>query len=63
MTTPEDTRVTLSALMRAVDANLLGTVHGGNLMKAVDDAAGVVANRFAGYKTSAPTMWSRWSWL
>ena len=48
MTTPEDTRVTLSALMRAVDANLLGTVHGGNLMKAVDDAAGVVANRFAG---------------
>ncbi len=47
MTTPDETRVTLSKVMGAADANLLGTVHGGNLMKLVDDAAGVVANRFA----------------
>ncbi len=48
MTTPDQTRVTLSKVTGAADANLLGTVHGGNLMKMVDDAAGVVANRFAG---------------
>lgn len=47
VTTPDQTRVTLSTVMSAADANLLGTVHGGNLMKMVDDAAGVVANRFA----------------
>lgn len=33
--------------MKAGDANLLGTVHGGNIMKMVDDTAGVAANRFA----------------
>lgn len=47
MSTPDETRVTLSQVMNAMDANLLGTVHGGNIMKLVDDAAGVVANRFA----------------
>lgn len=30
------------------DTNLLGTVHGGNVMKRVDEAAGVVAARFSG---------------
>ena len=48
MTTPSDTRVTLSEIMRGTEANLLGTVHGGHLMKAVDSIAGVVANRYAG---------------
>lgn len=48
MTTPSETNVQLSEIMRAYDANLLGTVHGGNLMKAVDSTAGVVANRYAG---------------
>ncbi|MGO1164975.1 MAG: acyl-CoA thioesterase [Janibacter sp.] len=47
MTTPTDTRITLSHVMKAGDANLLGTVHGGNIMKMVDDTAGVSANRFA----------------
>lgn len=48
MTTPSETRVNLSEIMRATEANLLGTVHGGNIMKAVDSIAGVVANRYAG---------------
>jgi uncharacterized protein (TIGR00369 family) len=38
-------RTTLSRLMTAVDTNLLGTVHGGVIMKLVDDAAGTVAAR------------------
>lgn len=46
-TTPTDTRITLSRVMTNAEANLLGTVHGGNIMKMVDDCAGVVANRFA----------------
>lgn len=47
MTTPTDTRITLSRVMSNAEANLLGTVHGGNIMKMVDDTAGVAANRFA----------------
>lgn len=47
MTTPTDTRITLSRVMTNAEANLLGTVHGGNIMKMVDDTAGVAANRFA----------------
>lgn len=47
VTTPSATRITLSRVMGNVEGNLLGTVHGGNIMKIVDDAAGVVANRFA----------------
>ncbi|NYF97156.1 acyl-CoA thioesterase [Janibacter cremeus] len=47
MTTPTDTRITLSRIMTNAEANLLGTVHGGNIMKMVDDTAGVAANRFA----------------
>jgi acyl-CoA hydrolase len=34
--------------MTAVDTNLLGTVHGGVVMKLVDDVAGVVAQRHSG---------------
>lgn len=47
MTTPSETAVTLSAIMGATEVNLLGNVHGGTLMKAVDNVAGVVANRYA----------------
>jgi acyl-CoA hydrolase len=36
---------TLSRIMTAVDVNLLGTVHGGVVMKLVDDVAGVAAAR------------------
>lgn len=38
-------RVTLSHIMSAQHTNLLGTVHGGVVMKLVDDAAGAVAGR------------------
>ncbi|MBO8189385.1 acyl-CoA thioesterase [Streptomyces spirodelae] len=38
-------RTTLSHIMTAADTNLLGTVHGGVIMKLVDDAAGAVAGR------------------
>jgi acyl-CoA hydrolase len=41
-------RVTLSRIMTAVDVNLYGTVHGGVLMKFVDDVAGAVAARHSG---------------
>lgn len=34
--------------MTALDVNLLGTVHGGVVMKLVDDVAGVVAQRHSG---------------
>ncbi|GAA1690465.1 acyl-CoA thioesterase [Streptomyces yatensis] len=38
-------RTTLSHIMTGSDTNLLGTVHGGVIMKLVDDAAGAVAGR------------------
>jgi acyl-CoA hydrolase len=38
-------RITLTHIMSAHDTNLLGTVHGGVVMKLVDDAAGAVAGR------------------
>jgi acyl-CoA hydrolase len=41
-------RTTLSHIMTAADTNLLGTVHGGVIMKLVDDAAGAVAGRHSG---------------
>ncbi|MCC3653568.1 MULTISPECIES: acyl-CoA thioesterase [Streptomyces] len=41
-------RTTLSHIMTAHDTNLLGTVHGGVIMKLVDDAAGAVAGRHSG---------------
>ena len=37
----------MSQVMRSSEANLLGGVHGGVIMRIVDDTAGVVANRFA----------------
>ncbi len=41
-------RTTLSHIMSGNDTNLLGTVHGGVIMKLVDDAAGAVAGRHSG---------------
>jgi len=41
-------RLALSRIMTAVDVNLYGTVHGGVLMKFVDDVAGAVAARHSG---------------
>ncbi|WP_117210474.1 acyl-CoA thioesterase [Allorhizocola rhizosphaerae] len=42
-------RVTLSRIMTAQDVNLYGTVHGGVIMKFVDDAAGAAAARHCGF--------------
>lgn len=56
MTTPSETNVQLSEIMRATEVNFLGTVHGGNIMKAVDSIAGVVANRYAGGPAVTATM-------
>jgi uncharacterized protein (TIGR00369 family) len=44
----EASRVTLSRIMSTVDVNLYGTVHGGVIMKLVDDAAGASAARHSG---------------
>jgi acyl-CoA hydrolase len=41
-------RSRLSSIMTVIDTNLLGTVHGGVVMKLVDDVAGVVASRHSG---------------
>jgi acyl-CoA hydrolase len=41
-------RASLSRIMTVLDTNLLGTVHGGVVMKLVDDVAGVVAQRHSG---------------
>lgn len=38
-------RITVSQIMDLHDTNLLGTVHGGVIMKLVDSVAGVAANR------------------
>src|SRR5689334_24676941 len=43
-----DSRLTLSALMGPQDANGLGNVHGGVIMKMVDEAGALVAMRHAG---------------
>lgn len=42
------TRTTLSSIMTLLDTNLLGTVHGGVVMKMVDSVAGAVAQRHSG---------------
>lgn len=41
-------RITLSHIMSTVDVNLYGTVHGGVIMKLMDDAAAAVAARHSG---------------
>jgi len=44
--TVEDTRITLAQVMMPKDANFQGTIHGGVIMKLIDEAAGVSAYRF-----------------
>lgn len=44
----EESRVTLSQMMGMPDANTLGNVHGGVLMKLVDEAGALAAMRHAG---------------
>lgn len=46
--TVKSTRVIMAHLMLPQDANAAGLVHGGVVMKHIDDAAGVVAIRHAG---------------
>jgi uncharacterized protein (TIGR00369 family) len=41
----DEARLTLSQIMDQNDTNLMGTVHGGVMMKLVDSVAGVVAAR------------------
>lgn len=48
MTAPSETQLQLRQIMGPQLTNLLGTVHGGNIMKFVDDAAGAVAARYSG---------------
>ena len=45
---PEDSSVTLSLLMGPTDANPLGNVHGGVIMRQVDEAGALAAMRHAG---------------
>ena len=45
---PSESRSTLTRLMTVVDANLHGNIHGGVIMKLVDDVAGIVAARHSG---------------
>jgi len=40
--------VTLSQVMGMAQANLMGNVHGGEVMKLIDTAAGIAASRHAG---------------
>ncbi len=42
-----DSQVTISRLMEPGDANLMGNVHGGILMKMVDEVGGITAARHA----------------
>ncbi|GAA1911013.1 hypothetical protein GCM10009716_21130 [Streptomyces sodiiphilus] len=45
--TPADSRVTLAHIMSEHDTNLYGTIHGGVVMKLIDDAAAAEARRHA----------------
>jgi acyl-CoA thioesterase YciA len=46
--TPDDSTVLLAHIMSDHDTNLYGTVHGGVVMKLIDDAAAAAAGRHAG---------------
>ena len=46
--TAKDSRVAMSHVMQPQDANPAGNVHGGVVMKYIDDAAAVAAMRHAG---------------
>lgn len=44
---PADSRVTLAHIMSEHDTDLYGTIHGGVVMKLIDDAAAAAAGRHA----------------
>lgn len=44
---PDESRVVLTQLMGPVDANALGKIHGGLLMKLCDEAGGMAATKHA----------------
>jgi len=50
MTSPlprgSETSLVLTHLMQPADANFMGNIHGGTIMKLIDDAAGACAYRF-----------------
>jgi acyl-CoA hydrolase len=48
---PAASAVTLSRVMELRDANFMGNVHGGEIMKLIDTAAGIAAGRHAGGPT------------
>lgn len=48
---PSYARLSLAVLMRATEANLLGTIHGGEIVKLADSLAGAVSYRHAGVPT------------
>ncbi|HZW36035.1 MAG TPA: acyl-CoA thioesterase [Candidatus Deferrimicrobiaceae bacterium] len=50
------TRLVLSQVMTPLDANISGNVHGGNIMKLADEAAGVVAIRHSGRNVVTATV-------
>ncbi len=45
---PRESAVTLSQLMEIRHANTRGSIHGGEIMKLIDTAAGIAASRHAG---------------
>lgn len=45
---PSYSRVSLAAMMQPTSANLLGNVHGGEIMKLADSTAGAAAQRHSG---------------
>jgi acyl-CoA hydrolase len=45
---PATSTVSLAVLMDARSANLLGNIHGGDIMKLADSTAGAVAQRYSG---------------
>jgi acyl-CoA hydrolase len=53
---PSASECTLTRIMTVVDANLHGNIHGGVIMKLVDDAAGVVAARHSGGRAVTVSM-------
>jgi acyl-CoA hydrolase len=50
------TRLVLAQVMTPLDANVSGNVHGGNIMKLADEAAGVVAIRHSGRNVVTATV-------
>ena len=53
---PAQSRISITRLMTGGDANLHGNIHGGVIMKLVDDAAGIVASRHSGGRAVTVSM-------